>query len=197
MPTFSSAAIARSLRSADFMPRYVRGSSTFSYTFRSPIRLKLWKMNPISRLRTRARSLAGRSATAWPFSQYSPLEAESSRPSIDSSVDLPQPDGPAIDTYSPFATSRLTSESACVSTSSVRKTLATDFNLITLFPLVDVMLASRAVVIEVERDRTHPRRTYPTRQPDRPRSGRKAIPLFLPTSDRSWLACVRRSRQGR
>ena len=32
------------------------GSSTFSYTVRSPIRLKLWKMKPTSRLRTRARS---------------------------------------------------------------------------------------------------------------------------------------------
>src|SRR5438093_10381498 len=99
-------------------------------------------MNPISRLRTRARSLAGRSATAWPCSQYSPLVAESSRPRIDRSVDLPHPEGPAMDTYSPLATSRLTSDRACVSTSSVRNTLATDFNLMTLVPLVDVMMAS-------------------------------------------------------
>src|SRR6266481_9536317 len=99
-------------------------------------------MNPISRLRTRARSLAGRSATAWPFSQYSPLLAESSRPRIDRSVDLPHPEGPAMDTYSPLATSRLTSDRACVSTSSVRNTLATDFNLMTLVPLLDVMMAS-------------------------------------------------------
>src|SRR5437763_6988274 len=88
-------------------------------------------MKPISRLRTRARSLAGSSATAWPLSQYSPFVAESSRPRIDRSVDLPHPDGPAMDTYSPFATSRLTSESACVSTSSVRKTLPTDWSLMT------------------------------------------------------------------
>src|SRR5258706_12950010 len=141
-------------------------------------------MNPISRLRTRARSLAGRSATAWPFRKYSPLLAESSRPRIDRRVDLPHPDGPPMDTYSPFATSRLTSDSACVSTSSVRKTLATDFNLMTLFPLADVMMPSHLVrngpaeagphvlglhvlglfgryvpqATEVERDRTHPRR---------------------------------------
>src|SRR3974377_854740 len=42
-----------------------------------------------------------------------------------SSVDLPQPDGPAIDRYSPFFTSKFTSERACVSTSSVMKTLLT------------------------------------------------------------------------
>src|SRR5678815_5449823 len=106
-------------------------------------------MNPISRLRTRARSLAGRSATACPFSQYSPLLAESSSPRIDRSVDLPHPDGPPMETYSPFATSRLTSERACVSTSSVKNTLATDFNLITLVPLVDVILTSLDLVSSV------------------------------------------------
>src|SRR5438128_7004157 len=108
-------------------------------------------MNPISRFRTRARSLAGRSATAWPFSQYSPLLAESSRPRIDRSVDLPHPDGPAIDTYSPFATSRLTSESACVSTSSVRNTLATDCNLITGGVGADVILTSLLRNMQVDR----------------------------------------------
>ena len=42
-----------------------------------------------------------------------------------SSVDLPQPDGPAIDRYSPFFTSKWMPESACVSTSSVTNTLLT------------------------------------------------------------------------
>src|SRR5579863_9625190 len=42
-----------------------------------------------------------------------------------SRVDLPQPDGPAIDRYSPFLTSKWIEESACVSTSSVTKTLLT------------------------------------------------------------------------
>src|SRR5580698_6382068 len=42
-----------------------------------------------------------------------------------SRVDLPQPDGPAIDRYSPFLTSKWMEESACVSTSSVTKTLLT------------------------------------------------------------------------
>jgi len=38
-PTRSSASCTRRLRSDDGMPRYVSGSSTFSYTVRSPIRL--------------------------------------------------------------------------------------------------------------------------------------------------------------
>src|SRR5688500_16635984 len=125
MPTFSSAAMTRSLRSADFIPRYVSGSSTFSYTLRSPIRLKLWKMNPISRLRTRARSESGRSATVLPLRTYLPSVGESSRPRIDSSVDLPQPDGPAIAMYSPLLISRWMPARAWVSTSSVKNTLVT------------------------------------------------------------------------
>src|SRR5262245_4162815 len=112
------------------MPRYVSGSSTFSNTLKSPIRLKLWKMKPISRLRTRARSDGGRSATGRPFSVYSPLDGVSSRPRIESRVDLPQPDGPAIDTYSPRPIVMSIAASAWVSTSSVRKTLLTPSNLI-------------------------------------------------------------------
>src|SRR5947199_8247715 len=42
-----------------------------------------------------------------------------------SSVDLPQPDGPEIDRYSPFLTSKWILCRACVSTSSVTKTLLT------------------------------------------------------------------------
>src|SRR5688572_19345251 len=125
MPTFSSASMTRSLRSADFIPRYVSGSSTFSYTLRSPIRLKLWKMKPISRLRTRARSESGRSATDLPLRMYLPSVGESRSPRIDSSVDFPQPDGPAMAMYSPLLISRWIPASACVSTSSVKKTFVT------------------------------------------------------------------------
>src|SRR4051794_32094104 len=42
-----------------------------------------------------------------------------------SSVDLPQPDGPEIERYSPFLTSKWMLWRACVSTSSVTKTLLT------------------------------------------------------------------------
>src|SRR6478752_7665256 len=44
-------------------------------------------------------------------------------------VDLPQPEGPAIDTYSPFLMSIWMPERAWVSTSSVRKTLVTPSSL--------------------------------------------------------------------
>ena len=67
IPTRSSAFWTRVLRSADDMPRYVSGSSTFSYTVRSPIRLNAWKMKPIWRFRIRARSAADSFATGSPL----------------------------------------------------------------------------------------------------------------------------------
>src|SRR4051812_49094883 len=99
-------------------------------------------MNPISRLRTRARSEAGSSATGRLFSRYCPSVGESSRPRMDRSVDLPQPDGPAIDTYSPLLMWRWIPDSACVSTSSVKKTLVTPSSLISACPF-SAMLAPR------------------------------------------------------
>src|SRR3954453_7986318 len=52
-----------------------------------------------------------------------------------SSVLLPQPDGPMIDTSSPAAMSRLMLCSASVSTRSVRYTLSTSFSVIIVPPL--------------------------------------------------------------
>src|SRR5215203_3221680 len=89
------------------------------------MRLKAWKMKPISRLRIRARSEKERSATCLLLSMYLPSLGVSSRPRIDSKVVLPQPDGPAIETYSPLRTSMWMPDSAWVSTSSVMKTLVT------------------------------------------------------------------------
>src|SRR6185436_11123024 len=132
------------------MPRYVSGSSTFSKTVRSPIRLKLWKMNPISRLRTRARSDAASSATGRLLSMYCPSVGESSNPRIDSSVDLPQPDGPAMETYSPFPISMWMPDKACVSTSSVKNTFVTPSSLISAClssaMLISSLLQSNPVV---------------------------------------------------
>src|SRR6476469_9222834 len=82
-------------------------------------------MKPISRLRTRARSDNGRSATDLPLRMYLPSVGEASSPRIDRSVDLPQPDGPAIAMYSPLLICRWIPASAWVSTSSVKKTLVT------------------------------------------------------------------------
>ena len=82
-------------------------------------------MKPISRLRMRARCDMLSSATDLPLSVYWPSVGESSRPRIESSVDLPQPDGPAIETYSPRRIRSSIECSAWVSTSSVKKTLLT------------------------------------------------------------------------
>jgi len=54
-----------------------------------------------------------------------PSEGVSRSPRIERRVDLPQPEGPAIATYSPFWISRWMPERAWVSTSSVRKTFLT------------------------------------------------------------------------
>src|SRR5260370_25512703 len=51
---------------------------------------------------------------------------------MDSKVDLPQPEGPAIDIYVPFLISRGISSSAWVSTSSVKKTFFTPSILMSL-----------------------------------------------------------------
>src|SRR5262245_57689000 len=82
-------------------------------------------MKPISRFRIRARSRSPRSATERLFRKYWPLVGASSRPRMDNSVDLPHPDGPAIETYSPFVTFMWIFDRACVSTSSVKNTVVT------------------------------------------------------------------------
>src|ERR1041384_4670535 len=60
---------------------------------------------------------------------YLPSVGVSSTPRIESRVDLPQPEGPAMDTYSPCRMSMWMPERAWVSTSSVRKTLVTPSSL--------------------------------------------------------------------
>src|SRR5258708_6248033 len=166
MPTRSSASCTRFLRSADGIPRYVSGSSTFSYTVRSPIRLKAWKMNPISRLRMRARAESFSPCTALPFKIYEPSLGESSKPKIASKVDLPQPEGPAIDRYSPFLMCRWMPASACVSTSSVTNTFVTPSRLIKAFGSF-AMYIPFAILSSSGCDCAHPRSTYPTILPDR------------------------------
>src|SRR5436309_2348975 len=107
-------------------------------------------MKPISLLRMRARSEKERSATCLPFSQYLPSDGVSSRPRIERSVVLPQPEGPAIETYSPFLISRWMPASACVSTSSVMKTLVTPSRWISEpLPLVPFIVFSLLVQANV------------------------------------------------
>src|SRR5262245_12694797 len=73
----------------------------------------------------RARSASVRSCTGLPFKRNDPFEGESSSPMMERSVDFPHPEGPAIDTYSPFRISRWMPDRAWVSTSSVKKTFVT------------------------------------------------------------------------
>src|SRR5438874_2288057 len=63
--------------------------------------------------------------TASPLAESRLPVGSSSSPRMASKVDLPQPDGPEIDRYSPFFTSKWMLWRACVSTSSVTKTLLT------------------------------------------------------------------------
>src|SRR5580765_3132637 len=50
---------------------------------------------------SRARSLGFSRCTGWPLKKNSPVQALSCMPMMCSSVDLPAPDGPMIDTNSP------------------------------------------------------------------------------------------------
>src|SRR5882672_7754160 len=93
------------------------------------MRLNDWKMKPISRLRMRARSGSERPWTGRSFRMYEPSVGESRRPRMERRVDLPQPEGPAIETYSPFLMSIWMPDNAWVSTSSVRKTFVTPSSL--------------------------------------------------------------------
>ena len=77
-------------------------------------RLKVWKTNPTSLLRTLASSLSLISETSLPFSQYSPPSGESRHPITFINVDLPDPEAPMIATYSPDSMVTSTPRSAWI-----------------------------------------------------------------------------------
>ena len=79
-------------------------SATFSSTVRWSSRWNAWKTNPIRSPRStaRRRSRRRRSCPRRPAGTSPPVGLSSS-PSRCSSVDLPEPDGPTIDRYSPCA----------------------------------------------------------------------------------------------
>src|SRR5688572_7670198 len=87
-------------------------------------------MKPMRSLRVFARAAGMSPVTSCPSSRYLPSVGVSRSPSSASSVDLPQPEGPEIERNSPFATSRWMPSSACVSRSSVKKTLVRSTRLI-------------------------------------------------------------------
>src|ERR1700737_74588 len=66
-----------------------------------------------------ASSSSSRSLTSRPASQYLPELGESRHPIRFINVDLPEPDGPMIATYSPRRISRVTPRSACTSSEPI------------------------------------------------------------------------------
>jgi hypothetical protein len=75
-------------------------------------RLNVWNTNPISLLRTRASSSSFIVETSSPLSQYSPAFGVSRQPTRFMNVDLPEPDGPMMATYSLRRMARSTPRSA-------------------------------------------------------------------------------------
>src|SRR5436190_21216289 len=61
----------------------------------------------------RASSSSSNSLTSWPFSQYWPFVGESRQPIRFIRVDLPDPDGPMMATYSLCSMRRFTPRKAC------------------------------------------------------------------------------------
>jgi hypothetical protein len=81
------------------------------------MRLKLWKTNPILRLRICASWNSSSSPVAIPSMRYFPPVGESRHPMMFIMVDLPDPDAPTIATNSPRPMLRLTPSSARTSAS--------------------------------------------------------------------------------
>src|SRR5580658_10222030 len=113
------------------------GSSTLCRAVARASRLKVWNTKPISLLRMRASSSSSSSLTSWLLSQYLPLVGVSRQPIRFISVDLPDPDGPMMATYSPRFMVMSTPETAWISWSPmmyvfhrsyVRMTMPSRFN---------------------------------------------------------------------
>src|SRR5207302_4269845 len=78
-----------------------------------------------------ASSSSSSSLTSLPASQYFPELGESRQPIKFISVDLPDPDGPMMATYSPLRISTSTPRNACTCSAPISYTLASDSVLIT------------------------------------------------------------------
>ena len=89
------ASFAAAVRACD-TPASDCGSSTFSAAVSIGSRKNRWKTKPICRSRSRLRCASDSRETSWPSKSSVPDEGASTQPSMCSSVDLPQPDGPRI-----------------------------------------------------------------------------------------------------
>src|SRR6266702_4086829 len=110
--TDSSAASTRRRRSAAGTPSGIRAASTFSAADSVGTRLKVWKMNPIDRARSRLACVPGSRVSSFPSSSMVPEVGRSSMPSRLSRVDLPCPVRPWIASHSPSRITRLRSRTA-------------------------------------------------------------------------------------
>ncbi len=115
-PTCSRVSIAIFSLSIFGMPAYINGKVTFSRAVYLGRRLNVWKTNPISLFLISARKSSSILLTSVPLSIYTPLVGVSRQPTRFMSVDLPEPDGPIIATYSFFLISTETDLKACTIT---------------------------------------------------------------------------------
>ncbi len=99
------------------------GYSTFSSAESTGRRLKVWKTKPRARRRSSVRSRASSNARSAPAMHSSPASGWSIVPNRLSRVLLPLPDGPAMTSISPAATSRSTPRNAGTSVWPRRKDL--------------------------------------------------------------------------
>ncbi len=102
------------------MPASSSGSSTFSATVKTGMRLNAWKMKPIAVARWLVRAASDMANRSLPSTSTRPASMSSNPDRQLSSVVLPDPDGPITATSSPRSTTRLSSASASTSTSPVR-----------------------------------------------------------------------------
>ena len=100
-------------------------SATFSSAVSAGNRLKPWKMKPNVLARICGSARSGSRVTSWPPMKTVPEVGRISRPRIEISVVLPEPDGPSMRRISPGWTERSASESAVTSVSPSPKTFET------------------------------------------------------------------------
>ena len=147
-------------------------------------RLNCWKTKPMRRLRTSARAVSLMWLTSSPARWYRPAVGTSRQPKMCMSVDLPEPEGPMMATYSPCSIVRLTPRSAATEIDPVRYTLVTRSRSMTASSAVTADVP-RGGVITLTRRRPGSRR-WGSR---RPRWGSRRH--RTPPGRRPWRPCRR------
>ena len=96
-----------------FAPAKVNGMRMFCSAVNIGSRLKLWKMNPMSRRRSNVSWLSFMRVRSSPLNMMCPPVAQSSPANVCINVDLPEPEGPIIAVNFPFSKATLTPRNAC------------------------------------------------------------------------------------